>query len=159
MNCTAVDERLADLLLDPEAVPAEVQSHVEGCAGCQAKVKDLQATMSLLDSWEAPEPSPYFMTRFNARLREEREAAPVGWLARLRARWAYGPSTHVRPIAAMAMTIVLLLGGGTYLGISDWNRPAAPAGQAAVVDDLQNLDNNAQLLDQLEAIGTNDNGD
>jgi hypothetical protein len=60
----------------------------------------------------------------------------------------------------MALTIVLLLGGGTYLGVTDWNQAANPPGQAAVVHDLQTLDNNAQLLDQLEALSsTNNNGD
>jgi hypothetical protein len=116
--------------------------------------------MSLLDTWEAPEPSPYFLTRLDARMREERQAAPDGWLARLRARFAYGPSMHVRPLAAMALTVVLLLGGGTYLGVTDWNTIPAPPGQTAVVHDLQTMDNNAQVLDQLEALSSsNDNGD
>jgi hypothetical protein len=58
----------------------------------------------------------------------------------------------------MALTVMLLVGGGTYLGVTDWNQPAQPAGQA-VVNDLQLLDNNAQLLDQMEALSSNDNGD
>jgi hypothetical protein len=52
--------------------------------------------------------------------------------------------------------VVLLLGGGTYLGMTNWEQPAAPP-QAAVVHDLQLLDNNAQLLDQLESISSTDN--
>jgi hypothetical protein len=117
--------------------------------------------MSLLDAWESPEPSPYFLSKLDARMREERATAPASWLERLRARLAYGPSMHVRPLAAMALAVVLLLGGGTYLGISDGERPAAPPVQAAVVHDLQTLDNNAQLLEQLDSIsGANDkNGD
>ena len=66
----------------------------------------------------------------------------------LRARFAYGPQLHARPIAAMALTVVLLLGGGTYLGMTDWNKPTATP-ERAVVHDLQNLDTNRQLLDQL----------
>jgi hypothetical protein len=112
--------------------------------------------MALLDTWEAPEPSPYFLTRLKARLNEERQAAPAGWLERLRARFTYGPHLHTRPMAAMALTVVLLLGGGTYLGMTNWEQPAAPP-QAAVVHDLQLLDNNAQLLDQLESISSTDN--
>jgi hypothetical protein len=66
---------------------------------------------------------------------------------------------HVRPLAAMALTVVLLVGGGAYLGVTDWEQPANQPGQAAVVHDLQTLDNNAQLLDQMEAMSTpNDNG-
>jgi hypothetical protein len=159
-NCTGMDTKLADLLLDPGAVPAKVRTHVDGCERCSAEVAELRATMMLLDTWEVPEPSPYFVTRLDARMRVERQAEPQSWFARLRARFAYGPATHVRPLAAMALTVLLLLGGGTYLGVTDWEQPATPSGQAAVVHDLQTLDNNAQLLDQLEALSSNnDNGD
>jgi hypothetical protein len=97
-------------------------------------------------------------------MREERETAPTGWLAgriaRMRAAFAYGSGAHVRPMAAMALTVLLLLGGGTYLGVTDWYHPTAqPPAQTAVVEDLQLLDNNAQLLDQLESISDNNNGD
>ncbi len=80
-NCTGMEAKLADMLLDPHAVPAKVQAHVAECDGCQCELEELKATMDLLDAWEAPEPSPYFMTRLGARMREEREAAPAGWLA------------------------------------------------------------------------------
>lgn len=162
-DCTGMDTKLADLLLDPDTAPAKVTTHVGECDSCRKELEELRATVALLDAWEGPEPSPYFMTRLNARLDEAREAPPVGWpaswVARLRARFAYGPSMHVRPLAAMALTVVLLLGGGAYLGITDWDRPAGTPGQAAVVHDLQTLDNNAQLLDQLEAITSNDTND
>jgi len=158
-NCTGMESKLADMLLDPEAVPAKVRTHVAECDGCRRELAELQATMALLDTWKGPEPSPYFLSRLDARMREEREAAPAGWFQRLRARFVYGPAMHVRPLAAMALTVVMLVGGGTYLGVTDWNQTAQPAGQAAVVNDLQNLDNNAQLLDQLEALSSSNNGD
>jgi hypothetical protein len=157
--CTGMDAKLANLLLDPDAAPAKVRTHVDGCDRCRAELAELRATMALLDTWEGPEPSPYFLTRLEAQLNEEREAEPAGWLARLRARFVYGPRTHVRPLAAMALTLVLLLGGGTYLGVTDWDQPPSPPGQAAVVHDLQTLDSNAQLLDQLETLSSNQNGD
>lgn len=160
-NCTAIGSRLEDMLLDPAAVPARVRSHVAGCDSCQAQLAELQATMALLDAWEAPEPSPYFLSRLDARMREERQAAPAGWFARLRARFTYGPAMPVRPLAAMALTVVLLVGGGAYLGVTDWNQTTQPPSQAAVVQDLQTLDNNAQLLDQLESLSgsSSENGD
>jgi hypothetical protein len=162
-NCKMVDEKLADLLLDPHAVPAKVQAHVAECGDCQAELAKLQAAMQLLDTWEAPEPSPYFLTRLGARMREERQAAPAGWLARriarIRASIAYGPGLHVRPLAAMALTAVLLLGGGTYLGVTDWMQPVQPTPLAATVHDLQTLDSNAQVLDQMETLSSNQSGD
>ena len=162
-QCAGTKGKLADLLLEPEKAPAKVQAHVAECDRCRQELAELQATLALLDAWEVPEPSPYFMTRIDARLREAREAEPAGWpaswIARLRARFAYGPPMHVRPLAAMAMTVLLLVGGGTYLSVTDLDRSPQPVGQA-VVHDLQTLDNNAQLLDQMEALSTtNDNGD
>ncbi|MGA2218580.1 MAG: hypothetical protein ABSG51_10865 [Terracidiphilus sp.] len=160
-TCTGMESKLADLLLDPESVPAKVQAHVDGCESCRSELAELRATMSLLDTWESPDPSPYFLSKLDARMREERATAPASWLERLKARLTYGPSMHVRPLAAMAMAVLLLVGGGTYLGISDVEQPLAAPPQAAVVHDLQTLDNNAQLLDQLEAMSNtnNQNGD
>jgi len=152
-----METKLADLLLAPEAAPAKVTTHVADCESCRAELDELHATMALLDTWQAPAPSPYFLTRLQARLNEERRAAPAGWLERLRTQFVYGPQLHTRPLAAMALTVVLLLGGGTYLGMTNWNQPATAAPQAAVVHDLQTLDNNAQLLDQLESLSSTDN--
>ena len=165
-NCAGNESKLAALLLDPEGAPAKVRAHVEECESCGKELGELKATMALLDEWESPEPNPYFMSRLEARMREERQGEPAGWLKRrlaaLRAEIAYGPRMHVRPLAAMALTIALLLGGGAYLDLTSWDHAIAPAHQTAVVHDLQTMENNAQLLDQLEALssttGMNDNG-
>jgi hypothetical protein len=155
-TCTEMDERLPDLLLDPAAVPENVNLHVAACEACQRQLEELRSTMAMLDTWEAPEPNPFFMTRFQARLDEERKAAPAGFAARLvnriRARVLYGPQLHARPLAAMALTVAVILGGGAYLGVTNWEQQAPPSRDAAVVGDLQTLDNNAQLLDQMENI-------
>ncbi len=163
-ECAQMDQKLADLLLDPEAAPVNVTTHVAGCEDCRLQLEELRATMALLDSWEAPEPNPFFMTRFQAKMEAERKAAPAGWavrlIDRLRDRILLGPQLHARPLAAMALTVLLILGGGTYLGVTDWEQPTSAPGQAAVVHDLQTLDSNAQLLDQLESISGNpDSGD
>ena len=160
-NCAGNESKLAAWLLDAEGAPAEVRAHVEECEHCGKELEELKATMALLDAWEVPEPSPYFMTRLETRVEEEREAEPGGWLQRkvagMRAGIAYGSRVHVRPLAAMALTILLLLGGGAYLDLTTWDHVAAPTKQTAVVHDLQTLDSNAQVLDQLEAISDNPN--
>ena len=154
-KCTVIETKLADLLLAPESVPAKVSAHVATCESCSKELEELRGTMALLDRWEAPEPSPYFLTRLSARLEEERQSAPAGWWERLRARLTYGPPLHARPVAAMALTVVLLLGGGTYLSLTNSEQTLQAPPQAAVVHDLQLLDNNAQLLDQLESLSNN----
>jgi len=149
---------MADLLLDPDAVPGTVHSHVAECDRCRTMLDELRSTMVLMDEWQAPEPNPYFLTRLDVRMREERQAEPANWLVRwitrVQGRLAYGPDAHVRPLAATALTAVLLLGGGTYMGTTSWDPAPLPPGQAAVVNDLETMDKDAQLLDQLEALST-----
>jgi anti-sigma factor RsiW len=163
-NCTGMESKLADLLLDPESAPLTVVSHVEQCDRCRVELAELRATMNLMDEWAAPEPSPYFLSKLDVRMREEREAEPVGWpaswIARLRARFVYGPSLHTRPLAAMALAVMLLVGGGAYIGLTDLGQPQQPPTNAAVVHDLQLLDSNSQLLDKLESLSNSgENGD
>ena len=79
-QCAGMDEELANLLLDPEAATERVRAHVEECDGCRGELEELRATLTLLDAWTAPEPNPYFMTRLDARMREERQAVPASWL-------------------------------------------------------------------------------
>ena len=154
--CAGMETKLADLLLDPTSAPAKVKSHVAECDACRHELEELRSTMALMDGWEAPEPNPYFMTRFAVRFREEKQAAPAGLLERLRARLMYGPRSHMQPVAATVLTMMLLVGGGTYLNVY-WQQPPAIPTQTAVVHDLQTLDSNAQLLDQLESISGDQN--
>lgn len=166
MNCHDVNAKLADLLFEekPETLIAKdesnaVHAHLAECQSCSAQLAELRATMALLDAWEAPEPNPYFLTRLNARLDEEREAAPASWYEKLRARLVYGSRLGLRPVAAMALSVMVLIGGGAYLGLNSSDGPAVQPAQtqAAVVHDLQTMDNNAQLLDQLEALSNQNN--
>ena len=154
--CAGMESKLAELLLDAERSPAEVKAHVEGCEGCRRELEELSATMSAMDAWEAPAPNPYFMTRFEARLREEK-ARPAGWLERLRMRMMLRQQMHVKPLAALSLTVLLFVGGGAYMQ-EYWRTVTTNPPQTAVVHDLQTLDNNAQLLDQMDQI-SGDSGD
>src|ERR1700722_11120983 len=104
--CAEMETKLADLLLDPEAVPTAVQAHVDACEGCREELAALRATMNVMGAWPAAEPNPYFMTRFEARFREEKNAPRAGWFERLRDRWLLNPQQlHARPLAAIALTV------------------------------------------------------
>lgn len=160
MNCNSVRAHLEELLFEPEAVPALVRSHVNTCAACSAEVAALRGTMKKLDLWQVPEPNPFFLTRLEARLREAREAEPTGWLhrqlARLRVGLVDGPHTHLRPLAVSSLMVVLLIGGGAYLDIVDWDHSAQQDKQTAVVGDLETMASNAQVLDRLESLSSED---
>ncbi len=150
MNCKATRMELADLLLDPAAASAGAREHVAECAGCQEELAALQTTMHTMDAWEAPEPSPYFDTRLAARLREEQARPPAGVWERLKARFTYGSNLQMKPIAAGALALLLMAGGGTAL-VLDHARPAVTQ-ESATVHDLQVMDGNAQVYQQLNSV-------
>ena len=162
MNCQMLEKEykntLADLLLDPERVPAEVRTHVEQCADCNAELKGLQGTMLVMDGWEGMEPSPFFDVRMAARMREAREEKPAGWLERMRARLLYGSSLHLKPLAAGALALLLLAGGGTFAGLKS-TESATPVAASATVRDLQSLDENAQVFQAMNTLDQGDSGD
>jgi anti-sigma factor RsiW len=160
MMCRTVKANLPDLLLAPKSVPAEVRAHVESCAECGKELRELEATMALLDTWTAPEVSPYFDTRMAGLMREEQQAAPAGWLERIRARMLFGNHMHMRPLAAAALALIVAVGGGTYAGFGGFSKPAQVQTTASpVIKDLQSLDENAQVFQQLNSMDQQDAGD
>ena len=68
------------------------------------QLKAMRATMALLDEWQAPEPSPYFDMRLQARLREEMAKPQAGWLQWFR-----------RPVLAAALTVLMGVGVGLFV--------------------------------------------
>jgi len=143
--------QLADLLLDPAVASPAAREHVAACADCSRDLYDLQATMQAMDAWEAPEPTSYFDTRLAARLREEKANPPATLWERMRARLLYGSNTQLRPVAAGALALLLLMGGGTAVWVQHGAQPTAPQ-QSATVNDLQLLDGNAQVYQQLSSL-------
>src|SRR5271170_7915270 len=118
MNCRKVNSKLADLLLDPQSVPAELGKHVEECAGCSRELAELRATMGLLDDWAVPEANPFFGAKLLSRLRSEEQARPIGFFERWKARLLYGSSLRMQPLMAGALGLIVVIGGGTYADLS-----------------------------------------
>lgn len=104
----------------------------------------MRQVMTLLDEWQAPEPSPWFDARMLARFREEQQREPLSLLDRLRDRWLFSSSSVMKPTMIAALAVLMVAGGGGY-----WQalhtRPAQPA-ISATVQDLQVLDNNDQTI-------------
>src|SRR5919197_5736659 len=103
-NCSQVREYLLDLAENQNAAPAEVRQHASACSACAAELASLKATMNLLDEWHAPEPSPYFDSRLQARVREERareSAHPGGVLAWLGVRWQQAAAFALAAVMAV----------------------------------------------------------
>ncbi len=134
MNCNDVKENLIELLAEG-AADAAVTSHMRECSACSQELESLRKTMALLDEWEVPEASPYFLTRLQAHVKEERNKAPQGWFAWLR-----------RPV--MALSLVAVLAGGAVL--YQVKTPSkiivqSPPPVGSAVGDLEALEKNHDL--------------
>ncbi|HVW77639.1 MAG TPA: hypothetical protein VHB45_08505 [Alloacidobacterium sp.] len=159
MICRKVKANLADLLLDPESVSVDVHKHLRECADCREELQSLEATMGLMDAWHAPEPSVYFDSKLAVRLREEQRSEPAGVFERMRARILFGSNVHLRPIAVGALALLIIIGGGTYADLMTSSHSGTPAKVSATVQDLQSIDDNAQVFQQLNSLDQDDQSD
>lgn len=150
MKCEEVREVMPDLAAGLMEASAEIGGHLRECGACAEKMKDMQKTMALLDEWQAPEPSPYFDVRLQARLREEMAKPQSGWLAWFR-----------RPVLAAALTVLMGVGVGMFVTrdggmygsgnhmVADSTPPAEPG---SAVGDLQALENNHDLYSEFDLL-------
>ncbi|MGA7560433.1 MAG: hypothetical protein WCF61_15855 [Terriglobales bacterium] len=150
MNCNQIRELLPDLAAGMKAATAEVSAHIASCKDCSVHLIDLQKTMALLDEWQAPEPSPYFDTRLQARLREERRKEEE--IARPAAAWFYWlyRPAWAGSLAAVIFVAALLVGNRSYFAPTDTiaTKPPSltlPVEPGTAVGDLQALDRNDDL--------------
>jgi hypothetical protein len=99
--------------------------------------------MTLLDEWRAPEPSPYFDVRLQARLREEMAKPQAGWLHWFR-----------RPVLAAALTVIMGVGIGLFFTHGNGPVPPRPpiAEVGSAVSDLQTLEKNNEMYADFELL-------
>jgi hypothetical protein len=135
MRCEEIREMMPDLASHLTGITPEVSGHMAGCNACAGKLAEFRQTMALLDEWQAPEPSPYFDVRLQARLREEIAKPQAGWLGWFR-----------RPVLAAALMVLMGIGVGLFFaknsGVMEQQMPASPG---TAVSDLQALDKNHDL--------------
>jgi hypothetical protein len=154
MRCKELKEEIFEAALSGTAPGDNVRAHMAGCAECEQEFESLRSTMSVLDTWTAPEPSQYFDVRLRARLREvkaeeqEQHSRAARWLDKIglgRLSW--------KPITAGAFTMIMAVAGGLYVvnGPGRTGVSGNKALQAACpVVDLQALDQNQQVLSALQ---------
>lgn len=151
MKCNEIIERMPDVAAGLSEATAEESKHLVSCDVCSEKLRELQRTMALLDEWQAPEPSPYFDVRLQARLREEMAKPQTNWLQWFR-----------RPVLAAALTLLMGIGIGLFFakgsGIyrpADDDRTASMGQQfqpGTAVGDLQALDKDHELYADFELL-------
>jgi len=157
MNCNQIRELLPDIITsagtDATTLQPEVTSHIASCNDCATHLRELQKTMALLDEWQAPEPSPYFDTRLQARLREEmaRPRPQAAWFSWLRhPAWAMS-------VTAAIFAGALLVGNRSYISQTDAiaTKPPSlglPVEPGTAVGDLQALDSNNDLYADFDVL-------
>jgi anti-sigma factor RsiW len=144
MKCDEIRERMPDVAAGMSAATVEENQHLSSCGGCASRLEEFRRTMALLDEWPAPEPSPYFDVRLQARLREEMAKPESGWVQWFR-----------RPVLATALTLVLGIGGGLFFICGNGTKDIATVEMAApgtAVSDLQALDKNHDLYSDFELL-------
>jgi len=142
MKCDEIRQKMPDVAAGFCEPTTEDSNHLASCGECAEKLKSMRATMALLDEWQAPEPSPYFDVRLQARLREE--------MAKPQARWLHW---FRRPVLAAALTVIMGVGIGLFFarqpGIEPPGPPPAPG---SAVSDLQTLENNHEMYADFELL-------
>lgn len=157
MICHDCQSALPELLFDPAAPNnAAAREHLKSCPDCNQEFQSLEATFALLDSWQAPEPSPYFDQKLAVRLREEQELPAAGWFERMRSRLLFNTGRQFRPAVAGALAAALLIAGGAFADLSGFPHPAKTQ-ISATVNDLQILDKNDQALQTMNLLLQDDN--
>jgi hypothetical protein len=151
MKCEEIHEIMPDLASGLMEMTPEMSGHLAGCAACAGKMAEFRQTMALLDEWRAPEPSPYFDVRLQARLREEMAKPQAGWMAWLR-----------RPVLAAALTVLMAIGVGLFFSkggriynsgddeVAVMDSQATEPGTA--VSDLQALEKNHDLYSDFDLL-------
>ncbi len=160
MNCKKCQNDIAAYLFEPgHRMNTPMAEHLAECSTCSEELSGLQKTMDVLDEWKVPEPSPYFDQKLAVLLREEQAKAPVGWLERMREYLLLSTGRQFRPVLAGALALVLLLGGGSFVGLTVVGHPDEVKA-SATVNDLQILDNNQQAIQQMDQLlQDDDSGD
>lgn len=157
MNCQVCQSEMPEILLNPAAASgATVQDHLASCVVCQKEFASFQSTFALLDTWEVPEPSPYFDQKLAVRLREEQLIPQAGWFERLQTRLLFNTGRQFRPALVGTMALVILLGGGTFAGLSSLPSHRDQVQASATVNDLQILDKNDQAFQQMDQLFQDD---
>jgi len=148
IHCNDVRELMPELAAGLSALTPDVKQHLSMCCECAGKLEAFRQTMSLLDEWRLPGPSPYFDVRLQARLREEKAHQPSALRQGLR-----------KPALAFSFAVLMVV-SVTLVRINQRHKdPGAPpppvqiaAEPGTPVGDLQALEKNHELYSDFDLL-------
>jgi anti-sigma factor RsiW len=153
MNCDQIRDGVLDLAAHKATLPADVTGHLDACPACAERLAALRSTMAVLDEWTAPEPSAYFDSRLQARLREVMAEPRPWWQELLR------PVTGWKPAMAMSLVAVLAVGVGLYMnGVVPPVQSNSQTQTVSAVSDLERLDQDQDVLTNFEFVDDSNAG-
>jgi anti-sigma factor RsiW len=148
MKCNEAREIMPDLAAGFTTVTPEVKAHLDSCTECAGKLEAFRQTMSLLDEWQASEPSPYFDVRLRARLREESAPQSAGWL-----HWLRRPVLAASFALMMVVSVSLVRMNSGEKGNSSASSAVFVAAEpGTAVGDLQALEKNQNLYSDFDVL-------
>ncbi len=156
MNCNQIREMLPDLVVGAgmeASAPAKKLRSSRPAKTVRFTCGSWGKLWRCFDEWQTPEPSPYFDTRLNARMRDEVARPQAGWF-----HWAR------RPAWAMSLAAVLFAGARavgvankSYLYQTEAIKIEAPSlglpvQPGTAVGDLQALERNDRLYADFDVL-------
>ncbi|HXP17246.1 MAG TPA: hypothetical protein VN868_09095 [Terriglobales bacterium] len=160
MKCNEARELMPDLAAGLTAAMPELKAHLGSCPECAGKLEAFRQTMSLLDEWQPPEPSPYFDVRLQARLREESAKPSASWL-----EWLRKPALAASFALLMVVSVTLVRVNNVRMNTGGRDNhgnptsapvalvaPLPPAEPGTAVGDLQALEKNQSLYSDFDVL-------
>ena len=142
MKCEDIRDLMLDLAAGVGEANPHMNEHLLGCPACASKLDDMRKTMAVLDEWQVPEPSPYFDTRLQARLREEQARPRAAWLQWFRA-----------PALAVSFALMMVVAGGVSYFTTRATKPVSvQVVPGTAVGDLEQLDQNHDLYADFDVL-------
>lgn len=149
MNCKNLEAVLFDYLDGTLAETARLnlERHLAGCSGCRERVEGLRSVSQALDRWQAPDVSPWFDQRLQARIRAE-ESAYAPWHERLAAFRSWFRPGYATALAALVIMSSLAL----------WVSRPDPTGSAQAIQisaaDAQKMEEVTKVVEDFELLSS-----
>nr|WP_293842975.1 HEAT repeat domain-containing protein [uncultured Arsenicibacter sp.] len=156
MNCEQANERLTGWLSDQisDAERQAIDSHLAACPGCQREYQQNQQLWQLMGDLPVPAASTAMRSNFYTMLEtykdtvsSEKQAAPSGWLEKLKALWPAQPAFQLA--YSLCVLAVGILAGFWF---SQRQTPAV-----AYQQQIDTLSNQVQQMRQMMMLSLLDN--